>query len=245
MAERLRLGELLVKSGAIDEMQLLSALGLQRQYGQPLGKTLVGMSFVDEQTVVRTLARQLKVPVVWLDGNWVEEAVLALVPPGLALKHCCLPLAVMYNDTGKVLHLAMEDPGNIEALDEVRFHVGHPVSPVLAGPIELEEAVERHYGAAGGAHSAPNRQGVHNVPEMLTIKPIASPAPTGLEPDSSSTDSALVSARAELHEIARRLDALMHTEVLDRDEVGDALKNALSGLHEEPVLLLEDESDSF
>ena len=71
----------------------------------------------------------------WLDGKWVDEQVLALVPAELALKHGCLPLSVTEERGAKVLHLAIQDPGNIEALDEVGFRVGHNVSPVLAGPL--------------------------------------------------------------------------------------------------------------
>jgi len=79
------------------------------------------MGFLDEETLMRTLARQLKLPVAWLRGKWVDDEVRDLLPAELALKHRVLPLTVTVEDTGKVLHLAMHDPNDLEALDAVRF----------------------------------------------------------------------------------------------------------------------------
>jgi len=110
MAERTKLGELLVAAGAINQTQLGAALGDQRQYGRRLGITLVRLGFIDEDTLVRTLARRLKLPIAWLRDKWVGQEVLDLVPAELALKHRCLPLAVNDAGRGKVLHLAMQDP---------------------------------------------------------------------------------------------------------------------------------------
>lgn len=158
MAERLKLGELLIMGGAIDQTQLGAALAHQRQFPQPLGKTLVSMGFLDEETLVRTLVRQLKIPVAWLDGKWVDRELVELIPAELALKHCCLPLALTEDKGAKTLHPAVLDPGDIEALDLIGFQVGHQVSPVLAAPTELEEAVQRHYAQGGGRGTGGSRQ---------------------------------------------------------------------------------------
>jgi hypothetical protein len=129
------------------------------------------MGFLDEEGLIRTLARQLKLPIAWLRGKWVEEEVLDLVPSELALKHRCLPLAVNDAGHGKVLHLAMQDPGDLVTLDAVRFHVGHDVSPVLAAPSELEEALQRHYEAGKSeAGAAASRPEVQEVPELLMFE---------------------------------------------------------------------------
>ena len=77
MPERPKLGELLVMAGAIDQTQLGAALAEQRRFGHPLGTTLVRMGFLDEEALIRTLARQLKLPIAWLRGKWVEQAVLS------------------------------------------------------------------------------------------------------------------------------------------------------------------------
>ena len=137
MAERPRLGELLLAAGAIDQTQLGAALADQRNFGMPLGTILVQMGYLDEETLMRTLARQLELPVAWLRGKWVEDAVRDLLPAELALKHHVLPLSVTFQDTGKVLNLAMHNPYDLEALDAVGFQVGHEVSPVLAAASEL------------------------------------------------------------------------------------------------------------
>jgi MSHA biogenesis protein MshE len=75
--ERPKLGELLVMAGAIDQTQLGAALAEQRRFGRPLGATLVRMGFLDEEGLIRTLARQLKLPIAWLHGKWVEQEVLS------------------------------------------------------------------------------------------------------------------------------------------------------------------------
>jgi hypothetical protein len=163
MPERPKLGELLVMAGAIDQTQLGTALAEQRRFGRPLGATLVRMGFLDEEALIRTLARQLKLPIAWLRGKWVEQEVLDLVPAELALKHRCLPLTVNDAGRGKVLHLAMQDPGDLETLDAIRFHVGHNVRPVLAAPSELEEALQRHYESGKSEGRAAARHGVFLV----------------------------------------------------------------------------------
>ena len=126
MAERPKLGELLVMAGAIDQTQLGAALVDQRQFGHPLGATLVRMGFLDEEALIRTLARQPKFPIAWLRGKWVEQEVIELVPAALALEYRCLPLTVNDSGQGKVLHLAMQDPGDLETLDAERFRAFLP-----------------------------------------------------------------------------------------------------------------------
>ena len=244
MAERRKLGELLVMGGAISQSQLATALSNQRQFGQPLGKTLVRMGFIDEETMIRTLARQLKLPVAWLDGKWVDEQVLELVPAELALKHCCLPLAVTEDAGAKVLHLAMQDPGNLDLLDVVGFRVGHKVSPVLAGPTELEEAVQRHYAAGGGRGAgAPSRPEVQEVPELLMfeLKATTPAADLDFSFGPTSGDPALVSAQAALRALTQLLSALMGQGIISREEVAAAIRKLLNSGDDE-ILLLEDES---
>ncbi len=181
MAERPKIGDLLVAAGAINPTQLGAALADQQSFGKPLGYILVQMGYLDEETLTRTLARQLKLPVAWLRDKWLEDAVRDLLPAELALKHRVLPLSVTFEDTGKVLHLAMHDPNDFEALDAVGFQVGHKVSPVLAAASELDDALKRHYepGSGSPAHAidiGAEPQG-RQAPEILTFgQPKARPA---------------------------------------------------------------------
>jgi type IV pilus assembly protein PilB len=145
MAERVKLGELLVRAGAIHPGQLEAALREQEKWGLPLGMTLIELKFLDEETLVRTLARQLKVPLAWMRGKRVKPAVIDLVPAELARKHRYIPLTVRDEPGGRVLFLGMQDPGDVEALDNVSFRIGWKVKPILVAPSELEEALERYY----------------------------------------------------------------------------------------------------
>ena len=244
MAERLKLGELLVMGGAIDQTQLAMALGSQRKFGQPLGKTLVSMGFLDEETLVRTLARQLKLPVAWLDGKWVDAELVKLIPADRALKHCCLPLTLTEDKGAKTLHLAVQDPGNIEALDLVSFRVGHEVSPVLAAPTELEEAVQRHYGQGGGqGAAAATRPEVQQVPELLMFElKVATPAADlDFSFGPSTGDPALISAQAALRALTTLLSELMNQSIISREEVAEAIRKLLApGEGEEEILLMDE-----
>lgn len=149
MANKPKIGELLLAAGAIDKIQLGAALADQRNFGRPLGSVLVQMGYLDEETLIRTLGEQLDLPVAWLRGTWVDPEVLELVPAKVALKHRVLPLAEVLSDTGKLLYLGMQDPHDIEALDAIRFVVGHKIQPVLIPQSEIDDALKRHYESVG------------------------------------------------------------------------------------------------
>lgn len=160
MAERPKLGELLVAAGVIDAAALDAALARQRIQGGRLGKLLVEAGALTEETLVRTLARQLSIPVAWLRDKQVKAEVLAYLPGHVALKHRCLPVLVDRRGTDTLL-VAMEDPSDAAALDEVAIAAGCPVRVVLAAPSELDDALARHY---------PGEE----EPELLLEDPLAS-----------------------------------------------------------------------
>jgi hypothetical protein len=145
MGKRLKLGEMLVSKGLITEPQLASALGEQRRWGKRLGMTLVLMGFLEEETLIRTLASQLKLPVARIRGKRVNPEVVELVPVELAEKHRCLPLFMKEQGGSRELFLAMEDPSDLEAQGELGFRIGFRIRPVLVAPTELEDALQRHY----------------------------------------------------------------------------------------------------
>lgn len=140
MTRRRRLGELLREAGLIDAFQLNAALGEQTRYGARIGRALVQLGFVEEAAIVETLARQLGVPEVRLDGRRVEHDVLALLRPELAEKHACLPLFARIEHGQRVLYLAMEDPTDLHVVDELAFRIGVRVVPVITGPTGLYRA---------------------------------------------------------------------------------------------------------
>ncbi len=84
-------------------------------------------------------------PIVRLAGKRVDREVLDLVPQSLAEKHRCIPLFLREEGGGGVLQLAVEDPANVVALDELRFALDLKFTPVLVSPTDLDDALRRHY----------------------------------------------------------------------------------------------------
>ncbi len=230
MAKRPKLGELLVHAGAITKHQLAAALAEQRKWGKSLGMTLVAMDYLDEETLVRTLARQLGLPVAWLRGKRIAPEVLGMIPADLAKKHRCLPLSVREETGGRVLYLAMQDPADLEALDDVGFRVGCNVKPVLVAPGELEESLRQHYTSANVGDVLDTASGSAAVgePDFLTLGgEVQFAAPDEGAPLECLTDSAPPSSDSEaaLLEVTRHVSALVKKGILRLDEVIERLRH--------------------
>ena len=148
MGGRLKLGQILLSKELISPEQLAAALGEQERWGSRLGMTLVRMGFVEEEALIRVLAGQLRLPVARIRGKSVNSELLEYVPVELAEKYRCLPLFVREEGGAKTLFLAMEDPSDLEALDDLAFQIGEKLRPVLVAPTELEDALQRHYHGA-------------------------------------------------------------------------------------------------
>jgi type IV pilus assembly protein PilB len=138
---RLRIGDLLVQVGLIDEMQLQAALSQQRQWGGRLGDVLIDKGFVDEMMLYRGLAKQLRTELVAIPHLELSQDIVRSLPEDVCLKHGVLPIA---RDDREVT-VAMSDPGNIEALDEIGFRSGVRVKTVLAPSREIEWAHRRFF----------------------------------------------------------------------------------------------------
>ena len=136
------IGDLLVREGLITEEQLGRALTEQRSNGSRLGFTLVSMGFVSETDLTRVLARKYRVKAVDLSRiDTVDQRVINLVKPEIAVRHLVLPL----RRVGRTLTVAMANPTNLDAIDELRFSTGYDIEPVVAGEFSLKRAVEKHY----------------------------------------------------------------------------------------------------
>jgi len=148
---RMKIGELLVSHGRLDELQLQSALAHQSRWGGRLGRAVVHLGFLDEATVLETIAEQLGVPFVTLGDRRVEPQVLALVPSKLILARRVLPLAKLSESRRGPLVVALADPGDLAVLDEVSFVTGLDVRPTLATEADLDQAISRLLGPGPGA----------------------------------------------------------------------------------------------
>ncbi|NLT62555.1 MAG: type II secretion system protein GspE, partial [Candidatus Hydrogenedentes bacterium] len=137
-----RLGDVLLEQGLITEKQLQEAVALQRGSNQNLAQYLLERGYLAEEDLVIALSEQLGIPHIRVANYHIPDEILREVPASLARQYLMLPVSV----TGDVLTLAMADPLNIMALDDLQMLTSYEIEPVVAVKSELEEAIERHYG---------------------------------------------------------------------------------------------------
>ena len=154
--QKLKLGDVLVQAGAITEEQLIQSLNEQKQNNVPLGKALVEMGFISEEKLLNSLADQLKIPYVDIQGVKFSQEAIRKVPETIARKHRIIPISI---ENGS-LKLAMADPLNIFAVDEVTIQSGMDVLTVLASESDIERAIQEEYGVAASIKAAVNSLGV-------------------------------------------------------------------------------------
>jgi type IV pilus assembly protein PilB len=137
-----RLGDLLLEKKLITEDALATAIAEQKKSGQLLGATLIKMGLIPEEALLALLQEQLSLPLVDLRAVVVDEQVLSCIKEELAKKYLAIPVEIEGRST---LVVAMADPLNVAALEDLRFHSGMFIKPVLASPSQIQEAVERFY----------------------------------------------------------------------------------------------------
>lgn len=141
---RERLGELLLASGRITEGQLAEALAVQADEGGKLGQVLVRQLVLDEDLIARTLAEQKGLQYISLTTYPVDREAVARIPERVARR--CLVIPVGYKDGAIVL--AMADPLDIEAIDDVCVRTNMPVQPVVATSMQIQYAIEKYITSA-------------------------------------------------------------------------------------------------
>jgi hypothetical protein len=172
MPPKRRLGEILVEAGMIDDFQLRSALSDQKRWGRPLGVTLLKLGFLEEGEMVRVLSRQLDVPIVDLRSKRIVPEALAAISIQVAEKLRCIPLFKKTDSGRDVLYLGMEDPTDLSVLDDLAFRIGMDIRPVLVGPNQLTEAIERHYHALEWDGELASEAELTGIPEPGDTAPI-------------------------------------------------------------------------
>lgn len=138
-----KFGELLVKGGKISPAQLQEALALQKDQGGRLGSNLVKLGFMTDRQLVESLSQHFRVPSVDLQGMEIDEAVIKIIPADIARKYTILPV----NKAGATVTVAMIDPTNVFAMDDVKFMTGYKVEPVVASENAIRLAIDRYYGS--------------------------------------------------------------------------------------------------
>ncbi|MCK6683926.1 MAG: type IV-A pilus assembly ATPase PilB [Thermoanaerobaculia bacterium] len=139
-----RLGDLLLKAKLITPDQLNEALKQQKDSGIKLGEALIRLGFVSEDDITETLSAQFGVPTINLSHFEIDPNVLKLVPADVSRKYNIIPV----NKTGATLTIAMADPTNVFAMDDLKFMTGYNVEPVVASEMGIMRAIDRHYGAS-------------------------------------------------------------------------------------------------
>jgi len=142
-AKKMRLGDALIAEGLINEEQLQQALALQKKSGKRLGAVLVEMHLVTEHDIVQILSKQLKIPFIDLSNYLIDPIIAKLVPEHLAKRHMLIPI----NKVGNKLTVAMVDPLNIIAIDDIQLLTGLMVKPVVATQTDINKALQDAYGA--------------------------------------------------------------------------------------------------
>jgi type IV pilus assembly protein PilB len=138
-----KLGEILLKENLITPDQLKQALDHQKQNGGRLGNSLVKLGFLNDDEVTAILSRQYGVPSINLAYFEVDPNVTKLIPMETAMKYQVLPLSRV----GSSLTLAMVDPTNVFAMDDIKFMTGFNIEPVVASETAITEAIKKHYGS--------------------------------------------------------------------------------------------------
>ncbi len=141
-----KLGEVLIKEGLITPQQLKEALDYQRAHGGRLGSILVSLGMVQDEAITAVLSRQYGVPAVNLDLFDVDPNAVRLLPEETARKYMVLPLA----RNGSTMTLAMVDPANVFAIDDIKFMTGLNIDQVVVSELSLERALARYYAPEKG-----------------------------------------------------------------------------------------------
>ena len=143
--KKIRMGDLLVAAGAITEEELQEALAKQKEKGQKLGQTLLEEGYISKELLIATLTQQLGVEYIELKGCKFDDEVLNLIPEDIVMKYKVLPLG--YDEANpNVLRVAMADPMDIVAVDDLSIVTGAQIEPLLAMEEDLTEAIGKYYG---------------------------------------------------------------------------------------------------
>ncbi len=160
-----RLGQLLVSAEMITDDQLKRALSVQQKDGGRLGSNLVKLGFIGEDKLISFLSKQYGIPAVNLQELDIDQSLCKLIPSDVVQKYQIMPI----NRTGATITIAMVDPSNVFALDDVKFMTGYNVEPVVASEAAIKAAVNKYYDTAEALNDvmATLKEGDENV-DLIT-----------------------------------------------------------------------------
>jgi type IV pilus assembly protein PilB len=205
-----RLGEILVRDSVISADQLKQALDYQKKEGGRLGTCLVKLGIVSDEDITAVLSRQYGVPSINLKFYEVDPTVIKLIPQETAVRYQIVPLSRV----GSTLTIAMTDPTNVFAMDDIKFMTGFNVEPVVASETAIVEAIGKFYGA------------VESVEELDKVMKDLAGEEAALELTQEETDMDL----ASLEKAAEEAPIIKLVNLI----LTDAVKRGASDIHVEP-----------
>jgi type IV pilus assembly protein PilB len=227
-----RIGELLLKEKRITPEQLQEALNYQRQNGGKLGYNLIKLGYVKDEEITMLLSKQYGVPSIALTQFEIDAAVVKLVPAETAQKYQIVPLS----RSGATLTIAMTDPTNVFAMDDIKFMTGYNVEPVVASETAVIDAITKYYGkaATNGGGAAPSGTAKQQQPGASAMELVSK----GLEEMQALADSGDVEVLEEFEEISAEQLAKQGEEApvikLVNVILMSAIQKGASDIHIEP-----------
>src|SRR2546426_1852414 len=206
-----KLGEMLIKSGLLTPQKLQEALEYQKTNGGKLGLNLVKLGFVKEEDITRVLSQQYGVPAINLSKVEIDDAVVKLIPSEVAQKYLIMPVS----RTGATLTIAMVDPTNVFAMDDIKFMTGYNVEPVVASEVAIKEAIDRYYGSI---HALELKKVMDEMAQEETDQNLE------LLEDEEEVDLAKLEAATEEAPVVRLVNLILT----------DSIKRGASDIHIEP-----------
>jgi type IV pilus assembly protein PilB len=208
-----RLGEILVKESLITQDQLQKALEFQRANGGKLGSCLTKMGFITDDDITGILSRQYGVPSINLKFYEIDPIIIKLIPQDTAQRYQVIPLSRV----GSVLTIAMTDPTNVFAMDDIKFMTGFNVEPVVASESAIGDAISRFYGAGSGGT---NQEEISNLMKDL----VEDDQELELAAEEAEMDAASLEKAAEEAPIIKLVNLILT----------DSVKRGASDIHIEP-----------
>jgi type IV pilus assembly protein PilB len=209
-----RLGEILIKESLITQDQLTKALEFQRSNGGKLGSCLTKMGFITDDDITGVLSRQYGVPSINLKYYEIDPTVIKLIPQDTATRYQVIPLSRV----GSVLTIAMTDPTNVFAMDDIKFMTGFNVEPVVASESAIGEAIVRFYGGSATNHEELSKMMKDLVMDDQELE---------LAADEAELDTATLEKAAEEAPIIKLVNLILT----------DSVKRGASDIHIEPYEL--------
>jgi type IV pilus assembly protein PilB len=163
---RKRLGDLLIEAGLINQEKLEKALDIQKKTGERLGKVLLNLGYISETSMIEVLELQLGVSHVVLAEMTIDQEVAAIIPVAIAERYQVIPI----KKEGKKLTLAMADPTNFYAIDDVRMVSGCEIVPVIATEREVMRSISRTYGVSDLVEKAVNKLRPEDMGENTEVQ---------------------------------------------------------------------------